>query len=172
MNEETQQKEFNVAHGIGIFVLLLVAEIVIGGISMVVFGFHLTAILGELVVLLVPLSFLSAGGYSFRSFVSYRGNLNLYFWILAGASSVLLFVVISDISGYVHQLLPRPDEQKEALLKIFVAKTWSEYLFRIFTASMLAGFCEEFAFRGFLQSVFSKKLGGIMDFSSRHFCLP
>jgi membrane protease YdiL (CAAX protease family) len=164
MSEEIHQKEFNVGHGIGIFVLLLVAVVIVGGISMVVFGFHIAAILGELIVLLVPLSFLHAGGYSFHSFLAYRGKPNFSFWILTGLASVSLFLITNDISGYLHQLLPRPEIQKEALLKIFLAKTWPEYLFRIFAACVLAGFCEEFAFRGFLQSVFSKRLGGIKGF--------
>lgn len=164
MEEESQHKELTVRYGIGIFVLLLVAVVIVGGISTVVFGFHVAAILGELMVLLVPLSFLHVGGYSFCSFLTYRGKLNFSFWILTGVASVSLFLITNDISGYLHQLLPRPEVQKEALLKIFLAETWPEYLFRIFAACVLAGFCEEFAFRGFLQSIFSKKLGGMKGF--------
>jgi membrane protease YdiL (CAAX protease family) len=164
MEYENQRKEFTVGQGIGIFALLLVAVVIVGGISTVILGFHLTVILGELIVFLVPLSFLHAGGYSFRSFLTLRGKLNFSFWILTGIASISLFLITNDISGYLHQLLPRPEIQKEALLKVFLAKTWPEYLFRIFAAGVLAGFCEEFAFRGFLQSIFSKRLGGIKGF--------
>jgi membrane protease YdiL (CAAX protease family) len=164
MEYENQRKEFTVGQGIGIFALLLVVVVIVGGISTVVFGFHITVVLGELIILLVPLSFLHVGGYSFRGFMAYRGKLNLSFWILTGIASISLFLITNDISGYLHQLLPRPEIQKEALLKVFLAKTWPEYLFRIFAAGVLAGFCEEFAFRGFLQSVFSKRLGGIKGF--------
>ena len=163
-NEESQQKEFTVAHGVGIFVLLLVAVTIVGGISMVLFGLHLTVILGETIILLVPLSFLSAAGYSFRSFFAYRQRTEFIFWILVGVASVFLFVVISDITGYINQLMPRPKLQQEALLKFFVAESWPEYLFRILAAAVLAGFAEEFAFRGFLQSIFSKRLGGMKGF--------
>jgi len=164
MEEVNQQKDFTLGQGIGIYVLILVVMVIVGGISAVIFGFHLTAILGELLVFLVPLSFLSVGGYSLRGILTYQGKLNFSFWILVGAASVFLFVVIGDISGYVHQLFPRPQPQQEALLKLFVAKTWLEYLFRILALGVLAGFYEEFVFRGFLQSVFSKKLGGIKGF--------
>ena len=164
MEEESQHREFTVGQGIGIFALLLVAMVIVGGISTVVFGFHLTVILGELIVFLVPLSFLHACGHSFRSFLTYGGKLNSSFWILTGVASISLFLITNDISGYLHQVAPRPEIQKEALLKIFLAKTWWEYLFRIFAACVFAGFCEEFAFRGFLQSIFSKRLGGIKGF--------
>jgi len=163
-NDENHQKEFTVMHGTGIFVLLLVASVIVGGISMLVFGLHLTVILTEAVVFLVPLSFLYAGGHSFRHTLAYPQRLGFNFWILVGAATVFLLVVISDVSGYVHQLMPRPKMQQEALLKLFVAKTWPEYLFRIFAAGALAGFCEEFAFRGFLQSIFSKRMGGLKGF--------
>jgi len=164
INNVNHRKEFTVAHGVGIFVLLLVAVVIVGGISMSMFGLHLTIVLSETVILLVPLSFLYAGGYSLRRTLAYPQRLNFSFWILVGVATVFLFVVISDITGYIHQLIPRPKLQQEALLKLFVAKSWPEYLFRLFAAAALAGFCEEFAFRGFLQSIFSKRLGGVKGF--------
>jgi len=164
MNDENHQKEFTVAHGVGIFVLLLVAVVIVGVISMAIFGLHLAVLLSETVILLVPLSFLYAGGYSWRRTFTYPARLDFRFWVLVGAATVFLLVVISDVTGYIHQLMPRPKLQQEALLKFLVAKTWPEYLFRIFAAGALAGFCEEFAFRGFLQSIFSKRLGGMKGF--------
>ncbi len=164
MEEESQHTEFSVGQGIGLFVLLLLTVMIVGGISSLVFGFHVTAVIGELLILFVPLSFLSAGGYSFRRFLSFPGEFNFSFWMWTAFASISLFVVISDVSGYIHQLFPRPQEQKEALLKLFVAKTWLEYFFRILAACALAGFCEEFAFRGFFQSIFSKRLGEIKGY--------
>jgi membrane protease YdiL (CAAX protease family) len=147
--------------GMGIFALVLVAMLVVGGISAAVFGLHVALLSTEAVILLIPLSFLSAGGYSFRRIFSYPRRLGLSFWILLAATSVFLFVVISDITGYVNQLVPRPEWQQKALLELIVAKTWPEYLFRIFAGALLVGFCEEFAFRGFLQRVFSQRFRGI-----------
>ncbi len=164
MNDQTTQKEFTVGHGVGIFMLLLVVVVIVGGISAIILGLHLTIILSEMVILLVPLSFLRAGGHSLRHVFAYPHRLDLNFWILVGVASLFLFAVISDVTGYINQLVPRPKLQQEALLKLFVAETWPEYLFRIFAAGALAGFCEEFAFRGFLQSIFSKKLGGVKGF--------
>jgi membrane protease YdiL (CAAX protease family) len=165
MNEEPQPQGFTVVQGVGIFALLLVAMLVVGGISSAVFGLHAALLLTEIVILLVPLSFLPVGGYSFRRILCYPRGLGLTFWILVAAASVFLFVVISDVTGYVNQLFPRPEWQQDALLELIVAKTWPEYLFRIFAGAVLVGFCEEFAFRGFLQRVFSERLGGIKGFS-------
>ena len=147
MNHEGQPQGLTVKHGLGIFVLLLVAMLVVGGISSVVFGLHLGVLISEAVIFLIPLSFLSVGGYSLRRILSSPRKLDLKSWALVTAASVFLLVVISDVTGYVHQLMPRPKMQQEALLKLFVAKTWPEYLFRILAAGALAGFCEEFAFR-------------------------
>ncbi len=164
LEEENTPKEFTAGQGIGLFVLLLVAVLIVSGTSWIVFGFHVAAIVGELLILLVPFSFLSAGGYSFRRFLSFPGEFNFNFWMWAAIASLSLFVVIADISGYIHQLFPRPQEQKDALLKVFMAKNWLEYIFRILVACALAGFCEEFAFRGFFQSIFSKRLGEIKGY--------
>jgi membrane protease YdiL (CAAX protease family) len=173
-DDRNSQKEFTVTHGIGVFFLLLVVVIILGGISMSIFGLHITIILSEFVIFLVPFSFLHAGGYSFREAFTYpkrytgimdtkpmghSPGFDLIFWIMVTVATVFLLVITSDIAGYIHQLMPRPKIQQEALLKLLVAKTWPEYLFRILTAGALAGFSEEFAFRGFLQSVFSKRLG-------------
>lgn len=94
MNDESRLKELTVGHGIGIFILILVATVVVSGLTKAIFGFHLSVILGELAVLVVPLVFLSTGGYSFRHFLSYRGEFNSHFWLLVGAATVFLFVVI------------------------------------------------------------------------------
>ena len=163
-HEEEQPKGFTLMQGVGIFALLLVAVVIVGGISSAIFGLHVAILLSEAVILLLPLSFLAAGGYSFRSFLSYPRRLDFSFWILTAVATVCLLGVISDITGYIHQLMPRPKVQQEALLELFVAKTWPEYLFRIFAAGVLAGFCEEFAFRGFLQSIFSERLGRMKGF--------
>ena len=163
-NDQDYQKGFTLRQGLGIFALTLVANLIIAGLSLMLFGLHVTVLVSEAVILLVPASFLYAGGYSFRDLLSYRRKPGpvFYFWLIA--ATISLYVVVSDITGYVNQLMPRPKVQQEALLKLFVAKTWLEYLFRLFGAAALAGFCEEFAFRGFLQSIFSKRLGGIKAF--------
>jgi membrane protease YdiL (CAAX protease family) len=60
MDDPHHPREFSYWQGIGIFVLLLVTVLVVGGISSAVFGFHV----------LIPLSFLSAGGYSLHRFLA------------------------------------------------------------------------------------------------------
>jgi membrane protease YdiL (CAAX protease family) len=162
MNEETQTRTLTVGHGLGIWLLLLVAEVIAAGISMIFFGFHVMVIISEALVFFLPLSFFYAAGYSLRDTLTYRQKLGWGFWISVAATTFFLLLVISDITGYVHQLIPMSEAQQKALIKILVAESWPEYLFRLFGAGILAGFCEEFAFRGFLQSVFSKRLGGLM----------
>jgi len=150
-----------VGHGLGIFLLLLAAEFVVAVITMSLFGFHAMVIVSEALVFLLPLSFLSAAGHSLRETLSYPHKLGFGFWITVLAATVFLLVVISDITGYIYQLVPRPEAQEKALLEVLVAKSWPEYVFRLLGAAALAGFCEEFAFRGFLQSIFVKRLGGV-----------
>lgn len=161
MNQETQIRTLTVGHGLGIWLLLLVAEVVAAGISMIFFGFHVTVILSEALIFLLPLSFFYAAGYSLHHTLAYGQKLGLSFWISVAAATFFLLLVISDITGYVHQLIPMSEVQKRILLKVLVAESWPEYLFRLLGAAILAGFCEEFAFRGFLQSVFTKRLGGV-----------
>jgi membrane protease YdiL (CAAX protease family) len=161
MNQETEGRSLSVGHGLGIFLLMLVAELVVAGIALPTFGFHVMVVLSEAVVFLVPLTFLSAAGYSLRGTLSYPRKLGFSFWVTVLAAAVFLLLVISDITGYIHQLVPRPEAQQKALLEVLVAESWPEYIFRLLAAAALAGFCEEFAFRGFLQSVFVERMGGV-----------
>ncbi len=161
MNQETPNRSLTVGHGLGIFLLMLVAELVVAGITLSVFGFHVMVVASEVLVFLVPLTFFSAAGYSLRKTLSYPHKLGLGFWVTVLAATVFLLLVISDITGYIHQLVPRPEAQQKALLEVLVAESWPEYIFRLLAAAALAGFCEEFAFRGFLQSVFVERLGGV-----------
>jgi membrane protease YdiL (CAAX protease family) len=160
-NDEDQQWGFTLGQGLGIFALLLVANVIVGGLSSMLLGLHATIIISELIILLVAASFLHAAGCPLSSFFSDPRRLKLVFWIWLMVASISLYLVVSDVTGYVNQLFPRPKMQQEALLRLFVAKTWPEYLFRLFGAAALAGFSEEFAFRGFLQSIFVKRLGGV-----------
>ncbi len=161
MNEETHTRALTVKHGLGIWILLLVAEVIVAGVSMVLFGFHLMVILSEALVFFLPLTFFFAAGGSLSHVLAFPRRLSFGFWISVAASTVFLLLMISDVTGYVHQLVPMPELQRKALLKVLVASSWPEYLFRLFGACVLAGFCEEFAFRGFLQSIFSRRLGGV-----------
>jgi membrane protease YdiL (CAAX protease family) len=161
MNQETPSRSLTVGHGLGIFLLMLVAELVVAGITLPVFGFHVMVVVSEALVFLVPLTFLSAAGSSLRKTLSYPRKLGFGFWATVLAATVFLLLVISDITGYIHQLIPRPEAQQKALLEVLVAKSWPEYIFRLLGAAALAGFCEEFAFRGFLQSIFVERLGGV-----------
>jgi membrane protease YdiL (CAAX protease family) len=158
-DEEYQHKKPEVRYGVIVFVLLAVGNLIVGGISSVVFGLHFTMLLSETLIFVIPLSFLPVVGYSLRRFLSFPGSPHPVFWLWLVLSLASLFVVVSDVSGYMHQLWPRPELWQEAILKFFVAETWPEYLFRLFAAGIMAGFCEEFAFRGFLQTIFTERLG-------------
>jgi hypothetical protein len=48
MNEETQIRTLTVGHGLGIWLLLLVAEVIVAGISMMFFGFHVMVMLQDI----------------------------------------------------------------------------------------------------------------------------
>jgi membrane protease YdiL (CAAX protease family) len=157
--EEYQDKKPELRYGLIVFVLLTVGNLVVGGVSSVVFGLHFTILLSETLIFLIPFSFLPVVGYSLRRFLSFPGSFHPSFWLWLLLSLASLFVVVSDLSGYMHQLWPRPEFWQEAILRFYVAETWPEYLFRLFAAGILAGFCEEFAFRGFLQTIFTQRLG-------------
>jgi membrane protease YdiL (CAAX protease family) len=115
-----------------------------------------------MVEFLLALFFVRICGYSFNDFFSSRKQLSLNFWILTGFATILLEVLTGNISGYINQLVPR------AVLRTFlwpdIVRTWTEYLFRIVVSGALGGFYQEFIFRGFLQTFFSKRLGGVRGF--------
>ncbi len=115
-----------------------------------------TLILGELLILIVPLVYLLMKRIKIRSYI----KLDLhpkYILLGIGCGGLLLFLNIA-VSGALTAIFGESQAVNDAnnlLTKLSATPTG---LFVVASSLALAGVCEEFAFRGFLQNSFFKTL--------------
>ena len=117
-------------------------------------GYGPTLVIGELIILLVPLIFMLFKHVNIRSFA--RVDLKPKF-VVAGLASgfalLALNIAVSTLLTSVFGSSPTVEEANANLLKTAGTNIG---LILVATSLILAGVCEEFAFRGFLQSALTR----------------
>jgi membrane protease YdiL (CAAX protease family) len=128
---------------------------IVGAILLLTFGYGPTLVLGELLILAIPLGYLISKRVDVKSFVGINFKPKfLLIGVGCGGILILLNIIISGMLTYIFGN-SQAVEQSNALLKN-LSLTPSGLI--IAAASLaLAGICEEFAFRGFLQKTLTKR---------------
>jgi membrane protease YdiL (CAAX protease family) len=133
------------------FVLLLL----LGSLFSLVLGNGLALVLSELIILIVPLGYLMAKHFDIKRYVGLDVNPKLVLMGFA-AGALLLFVdiavsiVLSSIFGDSQAVI----ESNNTIIELAASPSG---LIAVATALALAGVCEEFAFRGFLQNTLTRR---------------
>ena len=124
--------------------------------SLLTIGDEPTLIIGELLILAVPLAYLLLKRINIKSFV--KIDLNPKFIALGLACGGLLLLLNIVVSGALTAVLgaSKAVEQSNSLLTGLTASPSG--LTAVVASLALAGVCEEFAFRGFLQNSIFKGL--------------
>lgn len=162
MTETTQaERPPGVGAAIGVFVLLLIATTVISVIGYLTAGINLASLLAEAAILVIALAVMRPFGLKIREVVGKPPDVPGRFWIWALIAALSVGLVANDLTGYLHQVVPRSAASTEALVELMVPKSWGDYLLRIACAAIMAGIAEEIAFRGFLQTVLTRNLGAV-----------
>ncbi len=162
MTETTQaERPPGVGAAIGVFVLLLVATTVISVIGYLTAGINLASLLAEAAILVIALAVMKPFGLKIREVVGKPPDVPGRFWIWALIAALSVGLMANDLTGYLHQVVPRSAASTEALVELMVPKSWGDYLLRIACAAIMAGIAEEIAFRGFLQTVLTRNLGAV-----------
>jgi membrane protease YdiL (CAAX protease family) len=114
-------------------------------------------ILGELLILIVPLSYLLSKHVDIKSYVGL--NIKPRVILLGIASGVLLLLVDVASSAVLTSIfgVSKAVEESNAILTDLSGSTLG--LISVIVALSLTGICEEFAFRGFLQNTINRKYG-------------
>ena len=112
-------------------------------------------VLTEFVVLLVPLSYMLLKHVDIRSYIGL--DVKPRFILFGLASAGLLFLVDVVVSGLFTALfgVSRAVEQSNATVTSLSSSTGG--LIYVVLALSMAGVCEEFAFRGFLQNTINRR---------------
>jgi membrane protease YdiL (CAAX protease family) len=120
------------------------------------FGTAPTLIIGELLILIVPLIYLLSKRVNIKSYI--RLDLNPKF-ILIGIGCAVLLLFINIISSAALTLIFGTSQAVVDSNKLITGLTASPSgLIAVAASLALAGICEEFAFRGFLQNSIFKSL--------------
>jgi membrane protease YdiL (CAAX protease family) len=135
------------------FVLALFLETAL----FLLFGIGPALILGELLILIVPLSYLLSKHVDIKSYVGL--NIKPKVILLGVASGVLLLLVDVASSAVLTSIfgVSKAVEESNAILTDLSSSTLG--LISVIVALSLTGICEEFAFRGFLQNTINRKYG-------------
>lgn len=112
-------------------------------------------VVGELLFLVVPLSYLLFKRVNVKSYV--KANFKLEFLLLGiGFGIVLLFVNLA-VSGVLTAIFGTSQAIEESNRFISEISKSPAGLIAVVASLSLAGVCEEFAFRGFLQNTINQK---------------
>ena len=133
------------------FILVLL----LGSFFFVVLGSGPALVLSELLILIVPLGYMLVKNVDVKRYVGLDVNPKL---VLVGlASGALLLLVNIIVSAALTSIFGVSQAVEESNTLITELSASTEGLIAIVAALALAGICEEFAFRGFLQSTLTRR---------------
>ena len=142
-----------------VIVVTFVLVMLLGGLFYLVLDTGLALVLSELIILIVPLVYLLYKGVDIKSYVGLDVNPKLVMWGFVSAA-ILLSVDIA-VSAVLLIIFGESQAVIESNTLITDLSATPSGLIAVATALGLAGVCEEFAFRGFLQSTLTRRFSFI-----------
>jgi membrane protease YdiL (CAAX protease family) len=142
-----------------VIVVTFVLVMLLGFIFYLTLDTGLALILSELIILIVPLVYLLSKGVDIKRYVGLDVNLRLVLWGFVSAA-ILLSVNIA-VSAVLLIIFGESQAVIESNTMITDLSATPSGLIYVAVALGLAGVCEEFAFRGFLQSTLTRRFSFI-----------
>ena len=137
------------------FVLVLF----LGGLFYLVLDTGWALILSELIILFVPLGYLLYKGVDVKRYVGLDVNPKLVMWgFVSGAILLSVDIVVSAVLLIIFGESQAVIDSNTMITDLSASPSG---LIAVATALGLAGVCEEFAFRGFLQSTLTRRFSFI-----------
>jgi membrane protease YdiL (CAAX protease family) len=131
----------------------------LGTIFLVVLGSTAALVLSELLILIVPLGYMLVKHVDIKRYVGLDVNPKLV--LLGFAAAALLLLVDIAVSIVLTAIFGESQAVQESNNTIIELSSSTEGLIAVVTTLGLAGVCEEFAFRGFLQSTLTRRYAAI-----------
>jgi membrane protease YdiL (CAAX protease family) len=154
--EKPRPKEISSGEAILVITATFFVFLFLSVLIQLTFGYYTTLIVGEILILIVPLIYLLAKGIDINSYIKIKRDPK-YIVIGLGVAVLLLLLNIA-VSNALFYIFGESTtvEQSNALLSQLSATPSG--LTVVAVSLSLAGICEEFAFRGFLQNSIYKSL--------------
>lgn len=132
-----------------------VLVVLLGGIFFSVLDSGLALVLSELIILIVPLAYLLYKRVDIKRYVGIDVNPNTVLW--GFVSAVILFSVDIAVSAVLLIVFGESQAVIDSNNTIIQLSETPSGLVYVAVALGLAGVCEEFAFRGFLQNTLTRR---------------
>jgi|SRR3972149_6910970 len=127
----------------------------VGTAFYLLFGIGFTLVFGELLIVVVPLGYMLYKRINISSYVGL--NINLRNALLGLAFGAFLFVFGLFVSAAIISILGESAAVRESNTMILDLTATPQGILLLIAALSLAGVCEEFTFRGFLQKAVNSK---------------
>jgi membrane protease YdiL (CAAX protease family) len=138
-----------------VMVVTLVLVLFLGSFFYLVLGTGPALVLSELLILIVPLGYLLVKRVNIKRYVGLEVNPKIV--MMGLASGALLLIVNIIVSAVLQAIFGVSQAVEESNAMIVELSASTEGLIAVTAALGLAGVCEEFAFRGFLQSTLTRR---------------
>lgn len=138
-----------------VIVVTFFLVMLLGGLFYLVLDTGLALVLSELLILIVPLAYLLYKGVDIKRYVGIDVNPKVVLWGVV--SAVILLSVDIAVSAVLLLVFGESQAVIDSNNTIVQLSQTPSGLIAVATALGLAGFCEEFAFRGFLQNILTRR---------------
>jgi membrane protease YdiL (CAAX protease family) len=164
LNEEHPVQQEKVVPVSTIEAVLVIAvsfilTMLLGGLFYITLDKGLSLVLSELIILIVPLGYLLYKGVDVKRYVGLDVNPKLVLW--GFVSGAILLSVDMSVSAVLLIIFGESQAVIDTNTIITELTAYPEGLIYVAIALTLAGICEEFAFRGFLQSTLTRRFSFI-----------
>jgi uncharacterized protein len=138
-----------------VIIVTFFLSIFISAIFLLTVGMGPTLVIGELLILLIPLSYLILKRVNIKTFVGI--DLKPKFILIGAAFGVALLFVNIIVLGVLTSIFGVSQAVQDSNTLLTTLSSSSSGLIAVVASLALAGVCEEFAFRGFLQNALNRR---------------
>jgi membrane protease YdiL (CAAX protease family) len=127
----------------------------LGAAILLTLGYGPAGVIGELLILIIPLIYLLTKRINIKSYIGI--NLKPKFILLGLASGAILFLLNIVVSTVLTNILGTSQAVEQVNMDLVNTSSTTIGLVMVTASLALAGVCEEFAFRGFLQNALTRR---------------
>jgi membrane protease YdiL (CAAX protease family) len=157
--EQAEVRAVPTLDAILVIVVTFALLLFLGSLFYLVLDDGLALVLSELIILIVPLGYLIVKRVNIKRYIGLDVNPKLVMW--GFVSAAILFSVDIAVSAVLLIIFGESQAVIESNTMITELSESPSGLIAVATALGLAGICEEFAFRGFLQSTLTRRFSFI-----------